>query len=74
MVEPDFAADPVLFRSAMYDVLSEVGRRVKGLRDDPELRRLLEDPQVIAMVQEGDAVGLVTHPGFRDLIARVSSE
>ncbi|MEE9607236.1 MAG: CvpA family protein [Myxococcota bacterium] len=74
MVEPDFAADPVLFRSAMYDVLSEVGRRVKGLRDDPELRRLLEDPQVIAMVQEGDAVGLVTHPGFRDLVARVSSE
>lgn len=73
LVSPEAAADARVFREDVSDVLGAVGPRIRGLRDDPELRALVEDPQVVAMLQSGDTMGLLRHPGFRDLVERVTS-
>jgi hypothetical protein len=73
MVDEDAALDPRAFRRQTAEVLAEVGPRIRGLRNDPQLRALVEDPQVVAMLQEGDTLRLLGHPGFRDLVERVTS-
>lgn len=67
------ANDPALFRDDLIAVLREVGPRVRGLREDPALQELAQDPEVVAMVQSGDTMGLLAHPGFRALVERVTA-
>jgi uncharacterized membrane protein required for colicin V production len=73
LIDEAAAADARVFRAAAADVLREVGPRIRGLKQDPELQELLADPEVVAMVRSGDTMGLVTHSGFRHLVARVAS-
>ena len=73
LITPEAADDPGEFRSEVGAVLREVGPRLRGLRNDPELHALLEDPQVVAMLQSGDTIGLLRHPGFRELVDRVTA-
>lgn len=40
------ARDPALFRDDVIAVLREVGPRVRGLRDDPAVQELVQDPEV----------------------------
>jgi hypothetical protein len=69
---PDEAAfDAEVFRQAVAQVLEEVGPRLRDLRSDPALQDLLADPAVVAMIQSGDTLGLVSHPGFRELVDRI---
>jgi hypothetical protein len=35
---------------------------------------LLNDPEVVAMVENGDTLGLMNHPRFRRLVSRVASD
>lgn len=70
LIEAEAVADPGEFREAAAEVLREVGPRIRGLREDPALRELLEDPEVVAMVQSGDHFALISHPGFREVVAR----
>lgn len=74
LVPPAAATDPGVFREAFADVLRELGPPLRRLRNDPGLQDLIEDPQVVAMVQSGDTVGLLRHPGIRGLVERVSAE
>ncbi len=74
LVNEDAAEDAGVFRDEVGVVLEEVGPRIKGLRNDPELQALVEDPEVVALLQSGDTFGLLRHPGFRDLVARVTSQ
>lgn len=74
LVNPESAQDPVAFRDDMARVLDQVGPRIRGLRNDPGLQALVEDPQVVAMLQSGDTMGLLRHPGFRELVDRVTSQ
>jgi uncharacterized membrane protein required for colicin V production len=74
LVSEDAAADPRAFRREMGSVLEEVGPRIRGLKDDPAMQDLVEDPQVIAMVQSGDSLGLLTHPGVRRLVDKVADK
>ena len=67
------AHDPGLFRDDLIAVLREVGPRVRGLREDPALQELAQDPEVVALVQSGDTMGLLAHPGFRALVERVTA-
>ncbi|MBW2495086.1 MAG: hypothetical protein JRE43_10080, partial [Deltaproteobacteria bacterium] len=62
------------FRAAAGDVLSEIGPRIRKVRNDPELTGLLDDPEVVAMVESGDTIGLMNHPRFRRLVSRVASD
>jgi membrane protein required for colicin V production len=73
LVSDEAAGDPVAFREAAGAVLREVGPRIRGLRNDPELQALMRDPEVAAMIQNGNTLGLLAHPGFRELVARVTS-
>jgi len=73
LVTDEAADDPAAFRQEIGEVLREVGPRIRGLRNDPALQDLMRDPQVVAMIQSGDTLGLLGHPGFRDLVQRVTS-
>jgi uncharacterized membrane protein required for colicin V production len=73
LVEQAAADDPHAFEAAMTEVLREVGPRIYGLKNDPELQRLMHDPEVVAMLQSGDTLGLLRHPGFQDLVERISA-
>ncbi len=65
--------DAGVFRDELAAVLREVGPRVRGLRDDPAVQELVNDPEVVAMIQSGDTLRLLGHPGFRALVERVSA-
>ena len=73
LVSDEAAADAVAFRTEVGAVLAELGPRLHGLRSDPAVQELLADPAVVAMIQEGDTLGLLAHPGFRTLVDRISS-
>ena len=73
VVSDGAARDAALFRDDLIAVLREVGPRMRGLHDDPELQQLAHDPEVVALVQAGDTMGLLAHPGFRSLVERVAS-
>jgi uncharacterized membrane protein required for colicin V production len=74
VVGEDAAADSQAFRADVADVLRQVAPRIRGLREDPEVQALVEDPEVVAMLESGDTLGLLGHPGFRELVDRVASQ
>ena len=59
--------------SRWRQVLEEIGPRLRGLRSDPAVQELLADPAVVAMLENGDTLGLLAHPKFRELVSRISS-
>lgn len=71
LVDEAAAADSRAFREAAAEVLLEVGPRIRGLREDPALQELMRDPEVVAAVQSGDHLALMTHPGFQAVVAHV---
>jgi len=73
LVEEAAAGDPHLFEAAMVEVFREIGPRIYGIKNDPALQELMQDPEVVAMLQSGDTLGLLRHPGFQDLVERVSA-
>jgi len=72
LVSEEAAADPELFRHVMAAMLSELGPRLKGLRDDPELYQLAEDPEIIQALESGNTFALLTHPGVQRVVARAA--
>lgn len=71
LVDEAAAADSRAFRQAAGDVLRQVGPRIRGLREDPAIQDLMRDPEVVAAVQSGDHLALMTHPGFQAVVAHV---
>jgi uncharacterized membrane protein required for colicin V production len=74
LIDQQSAETADLFRASVGDVLREVGPRIRKLKNDPELNGLLDDPEVVAMVENGDTLGLMNHPRFRQLVSRVASD
>jgi membrane protein required for colicin V production len=73
LVPDEAAQDQEAFREAVGEVLRDVGPKIRDVRNDPALDDLMNDPQVVAMIQDGDTRGLLSHPGIRELVARVTS-
>lgn len=72
LVNEASAGDPGAFRAAAGEVLREVGPRIRGLREDEEFKEVFEDPELLAMVEEGNTLGLLSHAGFRGLVTRLA--
>jgi len=73
LVDEASSSDPQAFLATAKEVLREVGPRIRGLRDDPELKKLIADPEVASLLESGDTLALLGHSGFRDFVARVAS-
>lgn len=74
LVDEAAADDPRAFESAMVEVFREIGPRIHGIKNDPALQELMQDQEVVAMLQSGDTLALLRHPGFQDLVERVSAD
>ena len=72
LVSAAAAGDSKRFRDEVREVLDEVGPRIKGLRNDPELQRLARDPEIHGLLESGDTLGLLTHPDIQALASRLS--
>jgi uncharacterized membrane protein required for colicin V production len=72
-VSEEAAGDRRVFLAQVADVMREVGPRVRSVRNDPQMQELMEDPEVAEMVRSGNTIGLMTHPGFRQLVARATA-
>jgi uncharacterized membrane protein required for colicin V production len=73
LVSEEAASDPRLFRDAVREVLQEIGPRIRGLQNDPEFRKMLDDPEVIQALKAGDTLALVGHASFQRLMQRVAN-
>lgn len=74
LVPAEAETDPQAFREAVAEVMRQVAPRLRAVRNDPALEQLLADPEVTAMLQRGDTLALLRHPGFRALVDRVISQ
>jgi uncharacterized membrane protein required for colicin V production len=73
LVSDEAARDANTFRQSIAQVFDEIGPRLRGLRNDPAVKELLADPDVVAKLQSGDTIALLAHPKFRELVARISA-
>ena len=46
----------------------EIMGMIESLKDDPEFKKLLEDPEVVKAVQAGDVAALTANPAFMKLL------
>lgn len=47
---------------------AEIMGFIRALQDDPDLQKLLQDPEVMKAVQEGDIAALMRNPEFTKLL------
>ena len=73
VIEASAASEPAAFRDAAGEMLRQLGPRLRALRDDPALQELVADPEVQSALQSGNTLALLTHPGFRQLVASVAT-
>jgi len=73
VIGPEEVADPQRFEARFGEVLAEVGPRLKGILEDPDLARLAQDPEVTSLLENGDTLGLVRHEGIQRLVSKISS-
>ena len=71
LIPQNAATDPRLFRNEARETFAEIGPRLRGLKNDPAVKQLLQDPQIAAAIQSGDHLALLQNPAFRELVARV---
>ena len=62
------------FERELSHVLSQVAPRIAAIRRDPAFDELMRDPELRRRLQEGEAMALLGHPGFRALLARASED
>ncbi|MEE8580714.1 MAG: CvpA family protein [Myxococcota bacterium] len=73
LIDAGAVADPDQFRQVAGDLLEELGPRLKGLSNDPDIHRLANDPEILAMLEAGDTLGLMGHPDVQRVVSRVSA-
>ena len=74
LISDDAIRDPRIFESEMALVFSEVAPRIAAIRSDPAFQQLLQDPEVRRRLEQGETVALLSHPGFRALVARLGED
>lgn len=74
LIDEAAVEDAELFRDQTREMLTDLGPRLSGIKNDPKMQELMEDPEVLEAVQAGDHLALMTHPGFQEVVARVMDE
>lgn len=74
LVEESAREDRALFRQTMAGVLEEIGPRVAQLHHDPELKALGSDPEIIRLLESGNTLALINHPRIQRIVERVSAD
>jgi uncharacterized membrane protein required for colicin V production len=74
LISADAVRDPQLFELEMAQVFGEVGPRIASVRNDPEFKKMMADPELRRRIQEGEGIALLGHPGLRAMIARASED
>ena len=74
LVSDEAVADRRAFDAQLAEVLATVGPRIASIRHDPALQDLLADPEFRARLEAGERLSLLSHPGFRALIGRVTED
>lgn len=74
LVPEEARADSGAFRDTMADVLARVGPSVKRLQEDPALEELARDPEIVALIENGDTFALLRQPRIQKLVDQVTAE
>jgi uncharacterized membrane protein required for colicin V production len=72
-VEQTAVGDPAAFRDEMAELLTELGPRLRALRADPELERLMQDPELLEQARSGDSIAIASDARVRSVVARALS-
>jgi len=70
LVDDAGAEDPGAFRDAMAPVLAELGPRLRTLREDPDLERLMQDPELQERARAGDSIAIASDARVRAVVTR----
>lgn len=74
LVEDAAREDRTLFRNKMAEVLAEVAPRIERLHQDPEMKSLGSDPEIIALLESGNTLALINHPRIQRIVERISAD
>jgi uncharacterized membrane protein required for colicin V production len=74
LIAESSALDAEQFHDEMASVMSEVGPRLRAIRNDPALEELMADPALRERVQNGDTLALLSDPRIRALVSRASGD
>ena len=72
VIDAEAAASPEAFRSELLEVLQQLGPRLRALEADPEMRELVNDPEVLARLEAGDPWALLIDPRVRRIASRIA--
>jgi uncharacterized membrane protein required for colicin V production len=71
LVDPSAAQDPDAFHQEVAKALRAAGPRIHALRSDPAFQSLTQDPELARLAQQGDTMALLARPEFQKLVAHV---
>ncbi len=72
VISEDAAKSVTAFHDEVVSVFDEVGPRLKGLREDPEILEMSKDPEIIAMLEKGETLSLIQRPEIQRLVERIA--
>ncbi len=72
VVSGEARADVEVFRDEARSVFDQVGPRLKGLREDPEIQQLARNPEIVQLLENGDTLALINRPEIQSIVDRIS--
>ncbi|MEE8475639.1 MAG: CvpA family protein [Myxococcota bacterium] len=73
LVDASAASSPREFRKVCAETFQAVSPRLRSLRNDPELKELMANPDIVSMLESGNTLGLLSHSDFRRVVSRVAA-
>ena len=73
LVDASAASSPREFRKFCAETFRSVSPRLRTLRNDPELKELMANPDIVSMLESGNTLGLLSHSDFRRVVSRVAA-
>ena len=71
-VSEEAREDPRVFSASLESALQKTSGPIARLDQDAELQALAEDPEILRMIEGGDVLGLIAHPGVQAILDRLT--